>query len=130
VPVQRKNPYRSRIPLHVTNSDDTSLHATLGVITPEMCAGHFPRHPCVPVAILMQSLSHAAGQLFSSRTGSPGYVVVHADVNAHELAFAGTHVSVEAHHVGRHAEGEQFRARAFTADGTTLGELGLVVQGC
>jgi hypothetical protein len=56
------------------------------------------------------------------------YVIASAEVSAQQLAFAGTHVSVEAHHVGAHAGGERFQARAFTADGATLGELSLVLE--
>lgn len=127
LPFQRRNPYRSRIPLTVTRCDADSLDATLGLITPEMCSGHFPRHPCVPVAILMQSLSHAAGELFTLQTGSPRYVVQRAEVHAHQLAFAGTHVSVETRYVGEHVGGKRFWARAFTAANVTLGELDLVL---
>jgi hypothetical protein len=129
LPFQRKNPYGSAISLRILESDQGSLRATLGVITPEMCAGHFPRHPCVPVAILMQSLSHAAGELFSLRAGAPlRYVIRSADVDARELAFAGTEVWVEARHVGPLASGEIFQARAFTAGDRTLGELRLVLE--
>lgn len=128
-PLQRVNPYRSTNPLEILESDDSKLRASLGVITKEMCAGHFPGYPCLPVAALMHCLSNAAGALFLQRTGERGYVVQIAEVAARELAFAGTSLQLEASYVGGHARGEKFNVRAVSDAGAVIGELGIVLEG-
>ncbi len=127
-PFHRVNPYRSTNRLEILESDDSKLRASLGVITKEMCAGHFPGYPCLPVAALMHCLSNAAGALFQQRTGERGYVVQIAEVAARELAFAGTSLQLEASYVGGHARGEKFNVRAVSDAGSVIGELGIVVE--
>jgi 3-hydroxymyristoyl/3-hydroxydecanoyl-(acyl carrier protein) dehydratase len=128
-PLLKVNPYRSSIPLEILESDDHHLRASLGVITKELCAGHFPRFPCLPVAALMHSLSRAAGALFVQRAGMQlGYSVESAEVSARELAFAGTSLQLEATYVGEHARGEKFSVRATSDAGNVIGELIVVLK--
>lgn len=127
-PIQRPNPYKNAVPLEVLESDDNRLVASLGVISREACAGHFPRVPCLPVAALMHSLSRAAGALFVHRLGAPvKYTVETAEVSARELAMAGSVLQLEATYAGQHARGEKFQVRATTDNGALIGELGVVL---
>lgn len=128
-PLVRVNPYRSTIPLQILESDDNRLRASLGVITKELCAGHFPRFPCLPVAALMHCLSRAAGALFVQRSGMQlAYSVENAEVSARELAFAGTSLQLEATYVGEHARGEKYLVRATSDAGNVIGELTVVLK--
>lgn len=127
-PIQRPNPYRNSLPLEVLESDDSRLVASLGTISKEACAGHFPRVPCLPVAALMHSLSRAAGALFVQRMGAAiKYTVEIAEVSARELAMAGSRLQLEASYVGQHTRGDKFQVRATTDNGTLIGELGVVL---
>jgi hypothetical protein len=127
-PIQRPNPYRSAPTLEVLESDASHLVASLGIISKESCAGHFPRVPCLPVAALMHSLSRAAGALFVQRLGAAiKYTVEIAEVSARELAMAGARLQLDASYVGQHPRGDKFQVRATTDGGTLIGELGVVL---
>jgi len=127
-PIQRPNPYRSAPQLEILESDEARLVASLGTITKEACAGHFPRVPCLPVAALMHSLSRAAGALFLQRVGAPiKYTVEIAEVSARELAMAGARLTLDASYVGQHPRGDKFQVRATTDNGALIGELGVVL---
>jgi 3-hydroxymyristoyl/3-hydroxydecanoyl-(acyl carrier protein) dehydratase len=128
-PLVKANPYRSSTPLHVLQADDRRLLASMGVITKDMCAGHFQRFPCMPVAALMHCLSRAAGALFAHRAGAAlAYSVEIAEVSARELAFAGASLQLEATHIGGHARGDKFSARAVSDAGKVIGELMVVLK--
>jgi 3-hydroxymyristoyl/3-hydroxydecanoyl-(acyl carrier protein) dehydratase len=128
-PLQRVNPYRSSLPLEIFENDGKRMRGTLGVIRKELCAGHFTRFPCLPVAALMHALSRAAGALFVQRAGLPlKYTVESAEVSAKELAFAGTRLDLEASYMGETARGEKFCVRGISDSGNEIGELIVVLK--
>jgi hypothetical protein len=100
---------------------------------PGRCAGHFPRIPALPVAILMFILSKAAGKLLEAVTGIEGvrYSVAEARINAENLAFPDQKLHLVARYAGdtgnrRH----QFECNAL-AEGTSqrkFGEMQLTLQ--
>jgi hypothetical protein len=127
-PLQRVNPYRSTPPIEIFDNDGRRMRGSLGVIRKEICAGHFTRFPCLPVAALMHSLSRAAGALFVRRAGMPlSYTVESAEVSAKELAFAGTRLDLEATYIGGSARGEKFSVRGISETGNEIGELIVVL---
>lgn len=121
---RRKNPYRNSLPLDITQRSAEGVRAVLAEIEPEMCAGHFPMYPALPVAILMDSLHSLSGEAMRARWGdSMRYRLIRADVHADRLAFAGQRVEFDARHCGDVADGEQYEAIARLADGTQVGRL-------
>ncbi|MBI2477547.1 MAG: hypothetical protein HYV60_02530 [Planctomycetia bacterium] len=112
---------------------DDLLSAHFG-FQPTVCAGHFPKFPALPVAVLMYILSKAAGKLLEEVTRIEGvrYIVVEANINAEHLAFPDEKLHLIVQHkvsdtaAGRHG----FRCRAL-AEGRKqhlFGEMFLTLQ--
>jgi hypothetical protein len=121
---RRANPYRDLLPLDILQRSADGVRAELAEIKPEMCAGHFPMYPALPVAILMHSLNSLSGEALRARWGdSMRYRLLRADVYADRLAFAGERLQFDARYCGDVAGGEQYEARARLADGTLIGRL-------
>ena len=72
-------------------AEPDALSLRLSEVPLEICAGHFERHPAVPVAVLMSQLSHLAGSFLG---GAP-YHVVKASIKADNLCWAGADLSFE-----------------------------------
>lgn len=88
------------LPLDVTVRPGEGVHAVLPEVTPAMCAGHFAMYPALPVAILMHALSSLAGRALRERWDmSTRYRMLRADVEAHQLAFAGERLEFDARFV-------------------------------
>jgi hypothetical protein len=131
------NAYRDKVHFDELVEDivllDDLLSAHFG-FQPTVCAGHFPKFPALPVAVLMYILSKAAGKLLEEVTRIDGvrYIVVGADINAENLAFPDEklHLIVQ-HKVGDVAAGRHgFRCRAL-AEGREqhlFGEMFLTLQ--
>ncbi|HKU41129.1 MAG TPA: hypothetical protein VJR89_23365 [Polyangiales bacterium] len=121
---RRTNPYRQPIPLNITQRDAHGVRAELDEVKPEMCAGHFPMYPALPVAILMHSLSTLSGEALRARWGdSMRYRLLRADVFADRLAFAGERLQFAARYVSDAPGAEQYEATACLADGSQVGRL-------
>lgn len=126
---QRRNPYRDQLPLEITQRSHDGVQARLGVITPELCAGHFPMFPALPVAVLMHSLSTLCGEALRVRWGqSTRYRVRMADVSAARLAFAGESLRFDASYLSGDGEHERYQARALLDDGTAIGHMLLELE--
>lgn len=90
------NPYLNEIPLGNSIFENNMLKTVLGPLEPHECQGHFHEFPAVPVAVLMHSLSKAAGQLFSHQLGKKNlpYIVEEGLIKAENLAFAGNKINI------------------------------------
>lgn len=114
----RPDPFHDVIALHDVSVWDTRLHASLGVIDPFRCAGHFPGMPAMPVAFLMSNIGHAAGRLLNHVLDRDivSYVVREASIRAENLAFAGEKVDLHVEYQ-RFASGTHWFHCAAIADG-------------
>ena len=94
---QRRNPYCRRLDLETIELTETRVRARLSMVPAEACAGHFPQYPALPVAVLMEALCNAGGQLLRKHFASPAlrYRVLHGDTIASKLVFAGQSIVVE-----------------------------------
>ncbi|MEJ7138421.1 hypothetical protein [Amphibiibacter pelophylacis] len=103
-PPSTRNPYLDNAPLRVSALDANGMEAYFGPVEPADCAGHFDDYPCLPVAILMHTLSQAAGYYFALGLGLTAqdalsigrafYQVQKAHIRAHRLVFAGQAVRI------------------------------------
>ncbi|PWW82106.1 MULTISPECIES: hypothetical protein [Prosthecochloris] len=119
------NPYKKQIPLNDVRYSDNTISARLGPLKPEECNGHFCSFPCIPVAILMHSLSRTAGKLLSKVIGEPGirYTVVAAEVQAYNFAFAGEVVNMIVTYSGLEGGDHVFACKAENNDGKLFGSM-------
>lgn len=119
------NPYKKQIPLNDVHYLDNAISARLGPLKPEECNGHFCSFPCIPVAILMHSLSRTAGKLLSKIVGESGirYTVVAAEVQAYNFAFAGEAVTMKVAYSGLEGGEYVFACKAENKDGKLFGSM-------
>jgi len=96
----------------------------------EHCAGHFPNYPCLPVAILMGHMARSAGAVLSAQLGVVDlkYRVVHGDIIAQQLAFAGSRVRFEANSIDYQAPFARFDCRALDSEGKAYGEMIITLE--
>lgn len=121
---RRSNPYQKLLPLTLTQRSMHGVRASLPEVTPQMCSGHFPMYPALPVAILMHTLSSLCGEaLRARRNDSPRYRLERADVYADRLAFAGERLEFDAEYIGGVSHAEQYEARVCDAAGKQFGRL-------
>lgn len=125
----RRNPYRQPLPLRLTQRTDQGVQAVLPEVTAEMCAGHFPLYPALPVAVLMHSLSTLCGEALRVRWHEKArYRVLVADVTAERLAFAGARLNFEAKYLGSSDRSEHYQATAMLEDGSSIGRMILELE--
>ncbi|MGH1488586.1 MAG: hypothetical protein ACRBK7_04200 [Acidimicrobiales bacterium] len=95
-----------------------------GLVTAELCAGHFPDYPAAPVAIVMGRLCGAAGLAMNRHLGTPDgrYRIEEGNVSASGLARAGQRLVLEARYVKPVRCGHQLTGVAL-ADGEVVGEV-------
>jgi len=118
----RGNPYRDPLPLEITRRTPASVRARLRRVTPELCSGHLPQYPALPVPSLMHGLWSLCGDALRLRYGHAArYRVLCADVSAQRLAFVGERVFFEAAFVRSVDEREHYQAWATVEDGTCIG---------
>jgi 3-hydroxymyristoyl/3-hydroxydecanoyl-(acyl carrier protein) dehydratase len=125
----RRNPYQSALPLVAMELSAARGVALLPEVTSQLCSGHFPLYPAMPIALLMHGLSGLAGDVLRERLGDDmRYAVARAEVKADRLVFAGQSLTFEAnwvrHEVGQHV----FLTQARISDGTVVGEMKLVLE--
>ncbi len=122
------NPYLNEIPLSKSVFEDDKLKTVLGPLKPHECQGHFPEFPAVPVAILMHSMSKAAGLLFSHKFGKKNlaYIVEEGLIKADNLAFAGNKINI----IISYSKNEHFnfKCRALSDKGIEYGAMELALQ--
>lgn len=122
------NPYLNEIPLGKSFFENNMLKTTLGPIEPNECQGHFHEYPAVPVAVLMHSLSKAAGQLFSHKLGEKNlpYIVEEGLIKAENLAFIGDKINI----VINYSESSDFNfiCRALSDKGIEYGSMELSLR--
>jgi hypothetical protein len=125
----RKSPYQKPLPLLTTQLDRDAGVALLPELQGELCAGHFPMYPAMPVALLMYGLSSLSGEVLRARYGSQHrYFVQGAHVRADNLAFAGDSLRFEAHWRGSEAGDDAFEARALLPSGAVAGSMELTLH--
>lgn len=121
---RRVNPYLKALPLQFTQRSAHGVRASLPEVKPEMCSGHFPMYPALPIAILMHTLSSLCGEAMRARRDdSPRYQLQRAEVYADQLAFAGERLEFDARYIGAAPHGEQYEARVHDVTGKQLGRL-------
>jgi hypothetical protein len=126
---RRSNPYRRPLPVEITRRTPESVRAKLRGVTADLCAGHYPLYPALPVATLMQSLSTLCGEVLRVRWGNEtSYRVISADVSADRLAFAGERLLFEAAFREAAYGREHYQAWASLEDGTPVGWLALELE--
>jgi hypothetical protein len=93
----RNNPYSEIQTILPDNSckDQGILSSHPQIITPEMCNGHFPMHPSLPVAILMSTIDYNNQDLICCHSGRDSTCcILKTIICAENLAFAGDRYSV------------------------------------
>jgi len=127
----RRNPYQAALPLEFDSITSERGRACLREISADLCAGHFPLYPAMPIALLMHGLSTLCGEVLRARvTGDAGYTVARAEVSADRLAFAGQPLHFEARCVGQRDARFDFVTRAALSDETTVGEMQVTLERC
>jgi len=118
----RNDPYRDPLPLEITRRTPGSVRARLRRVTQDLCIGHLPQYPALPVSSLMHGLSSLCGDALRLRYGHAArYRVLCADVSAERLAFVGERVFFEAAYVRSVDEREHYQAWATAEDGSCIG---------
>lgn len=126
---QRGNPYQRPLPLEITRRTPESVRARLHAVTADLCAGHFPLYPALPVALLMQGLSALCGEALRGRWGNLArYRVVSADVSTERLAFVGERLMFEAAFQQARGDRELYQAWVTLEDGTSVGFLSIELE--
>jgi len=126
---QRNNPYHRPLPLEITRRTPKSVRARLAHVTPQLCSGHFPLYPALPVPLLMQSLSTLCGEALRVRWGNGTRYRVHsADVSAERLAFVGERLVFEAAFWRSDGAREHYQAWAALEDGTSVGWMSIALE--
>lgn len=131
--VHRRNPYRRRLPLTIEHVDGRTVRAALPCVNAEDCSGHFPLYPAIPVAVLMEVFSNAAGALLRQGAMAPSlrYRVRRAEIRASKLVFAGQGLVLSGETLEPHGElGALMRMRAWAADGHEVADATFVLEGC
>lgn len=125
----RKNPYLEPLSLVTTELDCNAGVALLPELKSEMCSGHFPMYPAMPVALLMWGLSSLCGAVLRVRCGEKQrYFVESGTVQADSLIFAGESLRFEARWLCSEAACDSFEARAVLASGAVAGCMQLVLR--
>jgi 3-hydroxymyristoyl/3-hydroxydecanoyl-(acyl carrier protein) dehydratase len=125
----RRNPYQKPLPLVPSELDREHGVALLPELQGELCAGHFPLYPAMPVALLMYGLSTLSGEVLRARYGAQHrYFVQGGSVQADNLAFAGESLRFEAHWRGSEAGDDSFEARAVMQNGAVAGSMELSLR--
>jgi 3-hydroxymyristoyl/3-hydroxydecanoyl-(acyl carrier protein) dehydratase len=125
----RQTPYARPLPLDYSKMTGDHSKAVLREISPQLCAGHFPLYPAMPIALLMHGLSTLCGGMLGAQAGAEvPYTVERAEVSAERLAFAGESLTFEARRVDEDAERTTFEASATLHSGETAGEMRLFTQ--
>jgi hypothetical protein len=126
---RRRNPYLKALPLEITRRAPQSVQALLPEVSPQLCAGHFPFYPALPVAVLMHSLASLSGEALRVRWGDAArYRVLAADVHAERLAFAGERLLFEAAYQRSEQGREHYQASATLEDGTAIGRMAIELE--
>jgi hypothetical protein len=119
------NPYCVPLTLHQRKVSALTIRASLGIVKPEWCAGHFDNLPALPVAIVMNSLIGLAEAYLRHRLQRDDFtfVVDSADIDATNLAFAGEEVKLSGEEIG-FADGIfHFTCKATTLSGVSVGNM-------
>lgn len=108
------NPYTMLFPIKNVCISEKNLTASLGAISPNSCAGHFPNFPALPVAILSSTLSRAAGYLLKNILNQHDlkYIICEVILKADNLAFAGEIVILEVEYLNSNTNGYVFCCKA------------------
>jgi 3-hydroxymyristoyl/3-hydroxydecanoyl-(acyl carrier protein) dehydratase len=125
----RRNPYQSALPLVAMERSAERGVAFLPEVTSQLCSGHFPLYPAMPIALLMHGLSGLAGDVLRERLGDDTrYAVSRAEVQADHLVFAGQSLTFEANWLRHEAGQDVFSTQARLANGTVAGEMTLALE--
>ena len=91
-----QNPYVENTPFNFLQIGKEICTASLGMVEPYHCQGHFNEYPAMPVARLGNALINLAGKHYREITGSTEkYCIVKAEIKAHSLIFAGDEVELK-----------------------------------
>jgi 3-hydroxymyristoyl/3-hydroxydecanoyl-(acyl carrier protein) dehydratase len=125
----RKNPYLSPLPMIASQLDATHGKAALPEVRSDLCTGHFPMYPAMPIALLMHGLSSLSGDVLRARYGNHArYYVQEGEVRAEQLAFAGQPLHFEARWIACAGDLDMFEARARLDDGAIAGAMQLTLR--
>ena len=124
-----ESPYAKELPIKIQNCRARRVRASLD-IAPEHCAGHFDGFPAAPVARTMQALTHCAGELLAETLGRPSleFVVESGTIEAKQLAFAGSRLSLSVEVVRGREDVWDLRCRAAKDDDSDVGLMDLSLR--
>lgn len=122
------NPYTVNCPLYHITSFGNKLEASLGVIQPSQCVGHFDQYPAMPIAILCSAMLRLGGLNIGEYLGKEDvtYAVRYGDLQANRLAFAGETVHLGSE-IMREEEGDYtVLVRAIDEQGNQLARIEVI----
>lgn len=111
------NPYKEDIVFKNLKIDMKSCSASIGIVKPEHCPGHFKNYPALPVARMGTSMGKIGGIHFMHLNPSDKnkYTIKSAELHAKQLVFTGEEVMFRTEIVDPNAEqGMVIRTIAFT----------------
>ncbi|MCP4482564.1 MAG: hypothetical protein GY817_07325 [bacterium] len=93
----RQNFYKCLFEIPNAKIQDDILTLDIGEVKPEMCMGHFPFYPAMPVAFLSQILFNVSINYLKTVLKKKNIkVVLHeGNINAFALVFSGKHIKVK-----------------------------------
>lgn len=102
------------------SNDDRKLSATIGLVKPEYCSGHFEEYPCLPVAFVLSTMAKASGDFLARVVNrNVKYAVRDAVLNVDSLAFADEEVNITIEYMGNYRKNcHSFKCQALGADKT------------
>lgn len=106
------SPFHAALPLVEWRRAGEHMHARLPSVGPELCAGHFPELPALPVAVVAGGMLQVAQQLLRELVGADPLrcIAGEASLAAQELALAGETIDFTARCTGQ-------RGRVYTFEG-------------
>ena len=129
-PVPDANAFRLFTPFPAYQVGGAELTTRLTEVTAAQCAGHFEGCPSVPVAVLMGWLVRTASEHMRHLVDSESVrlQVLHADVAADRLAFAGEPITLATSHLATDGDIYRFQCRATDDAGALYGGMDLQLQ--
>lgn len=105
--------------------DDTSLNASIGIVKPEFCAGHFDTVRALPIAILAQCIINSSFILLRKRLDddSAKFVIKECTMSASTLATAGQSVDFNTVFIAQEDSLFITRSVAKNNEGESIGEI-------
>ena len=125
IPSIDQNPYTSRYKIEKMDILEDGAKATFSPVLPENCAGHFTHYYAMPVAVLMGVLMDCAGAWLRKTMVKDRYRVEYANIQAHQLLFAGSGFSANIKRVDIFNNSIFFMCKGENDQNETIGSMDL-----